>query len=82
MYGDRHFGTTLNKYGVPRQTFMKSLNVKFHGKSSSGSRANTCGQMDKTKITDAFRHYRNTARSCTYMRRLTTGIRSEKRVVR
>ena len=61
---------------------MKSLNIKFHGKPSSGSRANTCGQTDKTTMTDAFRGYRNTPRRCTDMRRLTTGIRSEKRVVR
>jgi len=78
MYDNRLFGMILTKYGVARQTFMKSFNIKFHGKPSSGSRSNTCGQTDKTKIRDDYRHYRNTPRSCTNMHRLTTGIRSEK----
>jgi len=41
---------------------MKALNVKFHAKSSSGSRADRCGQTVGqsvvTKVRDAFRNYR------------------------
>jgi hypothetical protein len=36
----------LNKFGVSRQIFVKVLSFKFHENPSSGSRADTCGQMD------------------------------------
>ena len=36
----------LTKFGISQQIFIKAPNIKFHGKPSNGSRANTCGQTD------------------------------------
>jgi hypothetical protein len=37
----------------------KVLSIRFHGNTSSGSRADTCGQADMTKTIRAFRHCAN-----------------------
>lgn len=47
------------KFGVSRQIFMNVPNIKFDGNVSSGSRADTDGQTDVTKLTGAFLDYAN-----------------------
>jgi hypothetical protein len=44
---------------VSRQTFVKVPSIKFHENSSSGSRDDTCGQTDKTKLKVLFAIYDN-----------------------
>jgi hypothetical protein len=41
------FFSFLTKYGIPENIFKGVINVKLHGNSASGSRADTCGQMDR-----------------------------------
>jgi hypothetical protein len=43
----------------------KSPNLKFHVNPSSGSRANTCGQTDMTKVIGVFRDYANALKTAT-----------------
>jgi hypothetical protein len=59
MWSARTFSPNLNKFGIPRQIFMKVPNTKFHGNQSSGSRADTCGrwQTDMTKVMGASSAY-------------------------
>jgi len=47
MYSARYFCTILTKFGIPRQIFIKILNVKCYGNPSSGSRTDTCEQTDR-----------------------------------
>jgi len=49
MYTARYFCTILTKSGIPRQIYIKVLNIKFYGNPSSGSRTHTCGQTDRQK---------------------------------
>jgi hypothetical protein len=37
----------LNKSGPSQHTYMKILNIKFHGNPSSGSHTETCRQTDR-----------------------------------
>ena len=45
----------LTRSGVSERIFMKISEIKFHENPSSGSRADTCGLMDMTKLIGAFR---------------------------
>ena len=40
------FCPIVSKSGVSGQLFIEVPSIKFHGNPSSGSSANTCGQMD------------------------------------
>jgi hypothetical protein len=59
----RHFfPPILIEIGISRQIFIEVSNAKFQGNPSSGSRADTCGQMDgrtDMTLTGAFPNYGN-----------------------
>jgi hypothetical protein len=49
----------LMKLEFSQQIFEKYSNIKFHGNLSCGSRVVPCGRTDMTKLTVAFRNFRN-----------------------
>ena len=50
MYSDRYFCPILTKSGFSRQILIEVASIKFHENPSSGSRPETCGQTDMTKV--------------------------------
>jgi hypothetical protein len=57
------FLSDLNQILGSRQIFMMVSHIKFHGNSSSGSCADTCGQTDKQKkdVTKVIGDFRDNA---------------------
>jgi hypothetical protein len=50
FYSARHFLLTLTKFLFSPYIFLKANNTKFHWNPSSGSRADTCRQMDRQRL--------------------------------
>jgi hypothetical protein len=66
MWNTRYSGQILIKLEFSWQIFEMYSNTKFHGNSSSGSRAVPCGQTDMTKLIDAFRNFTNSPKNHIY----------------
>ena len=49
-------------FETSREIFIKVAYVKFHGNPSSGSRGDTCGQTDMTKVMGDFSEYANASK--------------------
>ena len=48
------FWSDITTFGMYRQVFIKVPNIKFHEYPSSGTKADTCGQTDMTKLRGDF----------------------------
>lgn len=57
MRRSRHFCLVLTKHGPSLQISTEVPNIKFHTNRSSGTRADTCGQTDLTKLIGALGIY-------------------------
>ena len=57
MQSFRYFCPFVTKFGFYRWIFIEVAIIKYHGNPPSGSRADTCGRTDMTKVIGAFRNY-------------------------
>jgi hypothetical protein len=55
----RYFCPILNIFELSRQFLTKVPNIEFHENTSSGRRADTCGQTEMAELIGAVRDYVN-----------------------